>query len=62
MNDGAKQLKRDELFWRIIENTISEKEAILEYMNLGYNQELSRKIYLEIRGEAITASCGGCIE
>jgi hypothetical protein len=35
---------------RIVDNTITEEEAIEEYMKLGDSRELARKIYLDIRG------------
>lgn len=62
MTEEEKQQKRNELWKQIVDNTITEKEAVQEYMKIGYTQDISGKIYREIRGEAITASYGGCIE
>jgi len=62
MNDEELKQKYDDLWDRIVDNTITEEEAIQEYMKLGDSRELATKVYREIRGESIKASRGGCIE
>lgn len=61
MTEEERKKKFRELCDRIVDNTISEEEAIQEYMKLGDSRELARKSYLDIRGDVITAKMGGCI-
>jgi hypothetical protein len=62
MTEEERRKKFRELCDRIVDNTITEEEAIEEYMKLGDCREFATKVYREIRGDAITASCCGCIE
>ena len=58
MTEEEKQKKNDELWKQIVDNTITEEEAIQEYMKLGDSREFARSVYREIRGEVYKARHG----
>ena len=58
MTEEEKQKKNNELWRQIVDNTITEEEAIREYMKLGDSRKLARSVYREIRGEVYKALHG----
>ena len=50
--------KSEEIWMRIVENTITKEEAIVEYMKLGDSRKDAEKIYEEIRSEVCKGELG----